>query len=150
LGLIFAFHGLSLQSFPYFIYLLHTDVSALIVIDNLGEIWLSPARTAQNGPTRTMAPLLTAVTAPNELLLNASSLAHIHIDLTSDVGQPLTAHQRAVTTHMMAKVWDISSPRELQVEAVVRLVFETNPCLFLIRKTGEGKSAVVLTSSTLL
>jgi hypothetical protein len=39
---------------------------------------------APNGPISIMTPLWTAVTAPNNLL-NASPLAPIHIDLTSDV-----------------------------------------------------------------
>jgi hypothetical protein len=105
----------------------------------------------------TMATLLMANMAPNDLGI-APSLAPIDIDLTYDFGHPPTARepptdrQRAVIIEVMKTVWGISSPPrdEFQVvEAVARLVFEPNTCLFLIRKTGEGKLAVVLTAATL-
>jgi hypothetical protein len=50
----------------------------------------------------------------------------------------------------MAKAWGILSPWEYQVRAIAQLVFYPKTCLFLIRKTGEGKSAVVLTLAMLL
>jgi superfamily II DNA helicase RecQ len=50
----------------------------------------------------------------------------------------------------MVKVWGILPPREFQVSAIAQLVFYPKTCLFLIRKTGEGKSAVVFTLATLL
>jgi superfamily II DNA helicase RecQ len=102
-----------------------------------------------------MAPLSTANTAPNGLAI-APSLGPIAIDLTNDFCPPPTAReqptdrQRAVIIEVMKTVWGISSPREFQVEAVARLVFEPKTCLYLIRKTGEGKSAVVLSAATLL
>jgi hypothetical protein len=42
------------------------------------------------------------------------------------------------------------SLREFQVKAVAQLVFHPKICLFLIWKTGEGISAVVITSAMLL
>jgi superfamily II DNA helicase RecQ len=102
-----------------------------------------------------MAALPTANTAPNGGGI-APSLSPIVIDLTNDFGPPLTARepptdrQRAVILEVVETVWGISSPREFQVEAVARLIFEPKTCLFLIQKTGEGKSAVVLASATLL
>jgi superfamily II DNA helicase RecQ len=50
----------------------------------------------------------------------------------------------------MAEVWGVLSPREFQVQAIAWLVFQPKTCLFLLQKTGEGKSAVVLTSAMLL
>jgi hypothetical protein len=70
-----------------------------------------------------MAHFLTAIMAPNNLI-DAKSSAPVHINLTTDVFQPPTAHQRAVFTHLMEKVWGILSPREFQVEVVASLVFE--------------------------
>jgi superfamily II DNA helicase RecQ len=102
-----------------------------------------------------MALMPTTVAAHNGVEI-ASTLAPVSIDLTTIDSQPSTAQepptdrQRAVITHVMENVWGISAPRDFQVEAVARLVFEPKTCLFLIRKTGEGKSAVVLTSATLL
>jgi superfamily II DNA helicase RecQ len=149
LQLLFPLNGLTLKPFPYFKYLPHTDVSGLIGFDDLDKIWPFPVITAQNEQMRAMTHLPVAVMAPNNLL-DASSSAPVHIDLTTGVCQPPTAHQRAVITHVMAKIWGILSPREFQVEAVARLVFEPHTCPFLIRKTGEGKFDVVLTASTLL
>jgi superfamily II DNA helicase RecQ len=96
-----------------------------------------------------MAPLPTAVTTTNNLLETSAS-ASIPIDLSGTEPPHPTARETAVITHVMDKVWGIKTPRYFQVEAVARLVFDPNTCLYLIRKTGEGKSAVVLTSSTLL
>jgi superfamily II DNA helicase RecQ len=91
--------------------------------------------------------------APNNLSI-ASSLAPIAIDITNDfLGPPPTAtepptdRQRAVIVEVMETIWGISSPREFQVEAVARLIFEPKACLFLIQKTGEGKPAVALTAA---
>jgi superfamily II DNA helicase RecQ len=92
---------------------------------------------------------------PNNLF-DAEPTLPLPTDLSLDSAEPPatrlppTARQRAVIIRVMANVWGISSPREFQIEAVARLVFEPKTCLFLIRKTGEGKSAVVLTASTLL
>jgi superfamily II DNA helicase RecQ len=93
-----------------------------------------------------------AVVSPNNLKI-APGLTPIPIDLItndSTAPQPPTDCQRGVITNVMEKVWGISSPREFHVEAVTRLLFEPRTYLFLIRKTGEGKLAVVLTSATLL
>jgi superfamily II DNA helicase RecQ len=127
----------------------------LVPIDLLAEISLLPETTQQPVSLTTMAPLSTANTAPNGLAI-APSLGPIAIDLTNDFCPPPTAReqptdrQRAVIIEVMKTVWGISSPREFQVEAVARLVFEPKTCLYLIRKTGEGKSAVVLSAATLL
>jgi hypothetical protein len=146
------FNRLTLRPLPYFIYSIHPYLAAFTLIDRFGEKLPSQPPTGQNEPTKPMAPLPTAVVAPNDLEI-APGLTPIPIDLTtndSTAPQPPTDRQRGVITHVMEKVWGISSPREFQVEAVTRLVFEPRTCLFLIRKTGEGKLAVVLTSATLL
>jgi superfamily II DNA helicase RecQ len=96
-----------------------------------------------------MAPLPTAVRTSNNLD-ETLFLATLPIDLTGEAEQAPTARQTVLITHVMAKVWGITSPRYFQVEAIARLVFEPQTCIYLIRKTGEGKSAVVTTSSTLL
>jgi superfamily II DNA helicase RecQ len=70
------------------------------------------------------------------------------IVLPAYLGEPPTARQRQLIVHVMAKVWGILSPREFQVRAIGQLVFHPKTCLYLIRKTGEGKSVVVLTSAT--
>jgi hypothetical protein len=150
-----CFNRLTLQPFPYFIYLLHADVSALTPINKFGQIPPSRAQRGKDGPTTTMAPLPMAVAAPNSVKI-ASGLAPIPIHLTTIVSQRSTAwqlptdHQRWVITHIMEKVWGILASRDSQVEVVARLVFEPKTCIYLIRKTGEGKSMVVLTSATLL
>jgi superfamily II DNA helicase RecQ len=102
-----------------------------------------------------MAPLPSAVAVPNNLQIAPGS-APAPIDLTTNVSptstaqQPPTSRQQAVIKDVMEKVWGILAPRDFQVEAVASLLFQRNTCLFLIRKTSEGKSAVVLTSATLL
>jgi hypothetical protein len=136
------------------LYLLHTDVAALLPIDDLSQIPPSTPMHAQNDSMRTLSTLPPAVMTPNNL--DATPSLPIPIDLSVHSPEPPatrlppTARQRAVIIRVMANVWGISSPREFQIEAVARLVFEPKTCLFLIRKTGEGKSAVVLTASTLL
>jgi len=49
----------------------------------------------------------------------------------------------------MRNVWDISNPREFQIDAIQRLAFCPNTLLYLIAKTGSGKSAILLTVGTL-
>jgi hypothetical protein len=71
--------------------------------------------------------------------------------LPTDLGKHPTDRQRQLMLHVMAKVWGIFSPREFQVWAIAQLLFHSRTCLlFLIQNKGEGKSAVVLTSATLL
>jgi superfamily II DNA helicase RecQ len=97
-----------------------------------------------------MLPLLTAVMGAPNNIKTASGLGPIPINLTTKVCQPPTCCQRLIINHVIENVWGILAPREFQVEVVVTLVFEPKTCLFLIRKTGEGKLAVVLTLATLL
>ncbi len=52
--------------------------------------------------------------------------------------------------HVMNLVWGIAFPKEFQLAAVARIVFQAKRRLYLIQKPGEGKLAVVLTSATLL
>jgi superfamily II DNA helicase RecQ len=51
---------------------------------------------------------------------------------------------------MLSAVWQISNPREYQVKAIFYLVFLRLRMLYLIRKTGEGKSLVLLGMATML
>jgi superfamily II DNA helicase RecQ len=48
------------------------------------------------------------------------------------------------------KIWNITSPKPFQVEAITCLCFLTERRLYLVRKTGDGKSAVILASATIL
>ena len=75
-----------------------------------------------------MMPLTTDNTTHNNLL-EMTALPDIPMDLTG--GQPphSTNRETAVITHVMAKVWGISSPRYFQVKAIARLVFDPNTCL---------------------
>jgi hypothetical protein len=50
---------------------------------------------------------------------------------------------------VLNKFWNIIQPTPFQVSAVRRLTFEPGRKLLFVRKTGEGKSAVMLGSSTL-
>jgi superfamily II DNA helicase RecQ len=101
------------------------------------------------GSTPTMIIIPTAITAsqgPN----NPPALDPTSTILIPDPCQALTECQRKIVHHVMTEVWGILEPREFQVQAIIRLVFQPKTCLFLIRKTGEGKSAVVLTAAMLL
>jgi superfamily II DNA helicase RecQ len=51
---------------------------------------------------------------------------------------------------MLSAVWNIESPREYQIKAIFYMVFLRVRMLYLIRKTGEGKSLVLLGMATML
>jgi hypothetical protein len=51
---------------------------------------------------------------------------------------------------MLSSVWNIENPREYQVKAIFYMVFLRVRMLYLIRKTGEGKSLVLLGMATML
>jgi superfamily II DNA helicase RecQ len=51
---------------------------------------------------------------------------------------------------MLSAVWKIENPREYQIKAIFYLVFLRIRMLYLIRKTGEGKSLVLLGAATML
>jgi superfamily II DNA helicase RecQ len=51
---------------------------------------------------------------------------------------------------MLSAVWKIENPREYQIKAIFYLVFLRVRMLYLIRKTGEGKSLVLLGTATML
>jgi hypothetical protein len=94
---ILSFNGLTLQSFPYFIYSIHTGVFGFLSSNDLGKILPFPGATrVQNGLMTTMEPLLMPVTAPNALR-NAPALGPIPINLNTDFGlsaMPIKIHQR--------------------------------------------------------
>jgi hypothetical protein len=46
--------------------------------------------------------------------------------------------------------WGIDHPHELQIHAIHQAAFHRNELLYIIAKTGSGKSAIPLTVSTLL
>jgi superfamily II DNA helicase RecQ len=81
---------------------------------------------------------------------NPPGLVGRPMELPTGLREPPTDRERQLILHVMAKVWSILSPREFQVRAIARLVFHPSTCLFFIRKTGEAKSALVLTSATLV
>jgi hypothetical protein len=152
LHLLFVSNGIALRPYSYFYHSFHPDTPAVIEINNPGEISPSTGGLPQQGPATTMAPFPTAVEPPNHPP-TAPALVNPFNYLHTDIRQPLTPStdcQRAVIIHVMNLVWGISSPNEFELEVVARLVFVPKTCLFLIRKTGEGKSAIVLTSLTLL
>jgi superfamily II DNA helicase RecQ len=51
---------------------------------------------------------------------------------------------------MLSSVWKIDNPREYQIKAIFYLVFLRVRMMYLIRKTGEGKSLVLLGTATML
>jgi superfamily II DNA helicase RecQ len=51
---------------------------------------------------------------------------------------------------MLSAVWNIKNPREYQIKAIFYLVFLRVRMMYLIRKTGEGKSLVLLGMATML
>jgi superfamily II DNA helicase RecQ len=51
---------------------------------------------------------------------------------------------------MLGAVWGITSPREYQIKAIFYLVFLRVRMMYLIRKTREGKSLVMLGMATIL
>jgi hypothetical protein len=121
LQLLFVSNRLTLWPYPYFIYLIHTDASAFIVINNPFKIPPSTGILAPNGGIMTMTPLSNAAMGPT-VPQDAPALAHANNNLIRDVEQPsapTTVHQRAVITHVMETVWGISSPRHFQVEALL-------------------------------
>ena len=62
--------------------------------------------------------------------------------------------QKRAIEIMLRDVWGIappeSPPRDYQIEAIFYLVFLRMKMLYLIRKTGEGKSLVLLGMAALL
>eukprot|EP00956_Cyclotella_meneghiniana_P045819 scaffold386239_cov215-Cyclotella_meneghiniana.AAC.1 len=51
---------------------------------------------------------------------------------------------------MLKDVWGIQEPRGYQVTAIFYMAFLKTRLMYLIRKTGEGKSLVLLGTSTIL
>eukprot|EP00956_Cyclotella_meneghiniana_P020359 scaffold35768_cov46-Cyclotella_meneghiniana.AAC.2 len=51
---------------------------------------------------------------------------------------------------MLREVWGITEPRPYQVKSIFYLAFLKMSMLYLIRKTGEGKSLVLLGTATIL
>jgi superfamily II DNA helicase RecQ len=103
-----------------------------------------------NESRETVATIPTTATTGPHCTNNPPASVQRSLVPPSNHTDPTTDRQRQLVTHIMLQVWGILAPRHFQVEAVSRLVFHSKTCLFLIRKTGEGKSAVVLTSTTLL
>jgi hypothetical protein len=71
---------------------------------------------------------------------------------TMEESFPTTIPQRRrdIIINTMKKVWKIDCPREFQIQAIYLMVYCREQVLYLIRKTGEGKSIVFLTIATLL
>ena len=78
----------------------------------------------------------------NEFIAIRSSSGHLFPESTDNA----TARIIRETTR---NVWDISNPREFQIDAIQHLAFCPNTLLYLIAKTGSGKSAIPLTVGTL-
>ena len=66
----------------------------------------------------------------------------------SPLPAPTPPQQRII--NRVLEIWNIPSPKPYQVEAISCLCFSTKRRLYLVRKTGDGKSAVVLASATIL
>jgi superfamily II DNA helicase RecQ len=60
-----------------------------------------------------------------------------------------TPPQRRIINRVL-EIWNIPSPKPYQLEAISCLCFSNKRRLYLVRKTGDGKSAVVLASATIL
>jgi hypothetical protein len=52
-----------------------------------------------------------------------------------------TPHERQII-HKVLEIWNIPSPKPYQVEVIACLCFSLKRRLYLVRKTGDGKSAV--------
>lgn len=69
-------------------------------------------------------------------------------------GQDIPAHERATILNMLRTIWSFRKPREFQVRAIHKVAYDRHECgrhrLGLIRRTGEGKSLVLLGIATLL
>lgn len=62
----------------------------------------------------------------------------------------ISTERRRIICACIEQVFKIKSPRDFQVFAVYCMVFLSSQVLYLIRKTGEGKSLVVLTTAAML
>jgi hypothetical protein len=60
-----------------------------------------------------------------------------------------TTPQERRIIHKVLEIWHIPKPKPYQLEAIACLCFSTKGRLYLVHKTGEGKSAVVLASATI-
>jgi superfamily II DNA helicase RecQ len=60
-----------------------------------------------------------------------------------------TPKERQIINKVL-EIWHIPSPKPFQVEAITCLCFSTKRRLYLVQKTGDGKSAVILASVTIL
>jgi hypothetical protein len=63
---------------------------------------------------------------------------------------PIPQKQYNAILLMLSSVWKIENLREYQIKAIFYLVFIRVRMLYLIRKTGEGKSLVLLGTATML
>jgi len=75
-----------------------------------------------------------------------ASGALIPESMNTDIADSVTDR---IIRDTMRNVWDISNPRDFQIDAIRLLAFTPNMLLYLVAKTGGGKSAVPLTMGTL-
>jgi superfamily II DNA helicase RecQ len=73
-----------------------------------------------------------------------------YIPLSDADYPPVPVDQYNAILLMLSAVWKIENPREYQIKAIFYLVFLRVRMLYLIRKTGEGKSLVLLGTATML
>jgi superfamily II DNA helicase RecQ len=62
----------------------------------------------------------------------------------------VSENRTSVINSMLKEVWGVDSPHSWQTEAVHELAFGDEVCLLLVRKTGDGKTNVLLGAATLL
>ena len=78
------------------------------------------------------------------------SNAHVHSRPTSTRPNVPTSKGSSIITDCLNTVWKVTNPRPFQIEAINCIVTRRTRFMFLLRKTGEGKSLVITGSATML
>jgi hypothetical protein len=106
------------------------------------------------------ATVITNSTQPSSDIITASlptnensvfiDTPQIQPDDVAEFNAPTTIEEipeahKDLILHTLLQLWGIDHARDFQVEAIHQLAFTDDNYLYLIRKTGEGKSAVPLT-----
>ena len=81
----------------------------------------------------------------------APTLYSIYDHATGNESFPISVPDRwrEVIVAMLSFVWSVLEPRIFQVFALYYMVFLSNQLIYLIRKTGEGKSMIILGAATM-
>ena len=99
-------------------------------------------------PNHSPSPTNGIVTAHNQPTFDEKNGSYL--PPTGDHLNPTPPIVEKVIRNMLHHVWGIDLPREYQIYAIFFLVFLKLGMMYLIRKTGEGKSLVLLGMATAL